>query len=94
MTRLDYRQIYEDKVRETLKTSLEMPRFYADFSHQMKMFIEEVADAAVDEAHRQSLDPENLQDVAELIVDTSRQLEDLVKVLGPLGSGFGGEEKP
>lgn len=74
MSTINYQKIYEDQVSESIKTSLEMPRMYGEFPHQMKMFIEEVADAGAQLATQEVLDPEILKDTAELAADMAQQL--------------------
>jgi hypothetical protein len=74
MSTINYQKIYEDQVSEPVKTSLEMPRLYSDFPPQMKMFVEEVADAGAQLATQEVLDPEILRDTAELAADMAQQL--------------------
>ena len=74
MTTLNYQQIYEEEVPATIKDSLELPRFYADFSHQMRMLIQEVADAGARIATESVLDPEVMEETASLAAEMGAQL--------------------
>ena len=74
MTTLNYQQIYEDEVPQTIKDSLELPRFYADFSHHMRLLIEEVADAGARVATETVLDPEIMEETASLAAEMGAQL--------------------
>jgi len=74
MTTLNYQQIYEEEISQTIKDSLELPRFYADFSHQMRMLIQEAADAGARIATESVLDPEIMEETASLAAEMGAQL--------------------
>jgi imidazolonepropionase-like amidohydrolase len=70
----NYQQIYEDKLSDTIKTSLELPRGFFELSHHHRMLIEELIDEGARMATETVLDPEILQDTAALAAEMGTQL--------------------
>ena len=69
---INYQQIYEEELSESLKTSLEKPARFFELSHQDRRLVEELEDA---------LNPEVLQDTASLAGEMGTQLYNFANLL-------------
>ena len=81
----NYKRIYEDEISSTIKDSLEMPRFFSELSHQMRMFVGELVDHGARQATEAVLDPEIMTETAELAADMGTQLYQLANMLHSYG---------
>ena len=80
-TNINYQQIYEDELSETIKSSLELPRGFYELSHQNRMLIEELIDTGYQRAIEDALDPEVLEETASLTVEMAGQLNGFASLL-------------
>ena len=80
-TNINYQQIYEDELSETIKSSLELPRGFYELSHQNRMLIEELIDTGYQRAIEDALDPEVLEETAYLTVEMAGQLNGFASLL-------------
>lgn len=71
---INYQQIYEDELSESVKTSLELPRGFYELSHHQRMMVEELVDLGARVATELVLDPEVLRDTASLAAEMGTQL--------------------
>ena len=71
---VNYELIYEEGVSQTIKDSLELPRFYTDLSDPKRQFIEQLVDAGAQQAVEMVLDPEVMEVTADLAADMGTQL--------------------
>ena len=78
---INYRQVYEDELSETIKDSLEKPRLFSDLSHQERMMFEELVDIGYRRALQDALDPEVLQDVSSLAAELGSQLNSFANLV-------------
>jgi hypothetical protein len=81
----NYKRIYEDEMSNTIKDSLEMPRFFSELSHQMRMFVGELVDQGARQATEAVLDPEIMTETAELAADMGSQLYQFANMLRSYG---------
>ena len=79
---INYQQIYEDELTETVKDSLELPRGFYELSHQKRMLIEQMIDAGYQRAVEDVLDPEVLNDTAALAAEMGTQLYNFANMIG------------
>ena len=79
---INYQQIYEDELTETVKDSLELPRGFYELSHQKRMLIEQMIDAGYQRAVEDVLDPEVLNDTAALAAEMGTQLYNFGNMIG------------
>ena len=94
-TNINYQQIYEEELAETVKDSLEKPRLFADLSHQDKMMIQDLVDIGYSRAIDDALDPQVLADTRELAAEMGTQLYNFANLLHnytTLSAGNVGEE--
>ena len=84
MTRemINYQQIYEDELTDTIKESLELPRGFYELPHQKRMLVEEMIDAGYQRAVEDVLDPEVLNDTAALAAEMGTQLYNFANLIG------------
>ncbi len=80
-TNINYKQIYEDELRSTLKDSLEKPRLFSDLSHQERMMIQDLVDIGYKRALEDALDPQVLEDTKELAAEMGAQLYNFANLL-------------
>ena len=80
-TNINYQQIYEDELSDTIKSSLELPRGFYELSHQNRMLIEELIDTGYQRAIEDALDPEVLEETASLTVEMAGQLNGFASLL-------------
>jgi len=71
---INYQQIYEDEVSESLKTSLEKPMRFFELTNDDRSLVEELIDLGYRRALEDALDPEVLQDTAALAGEMGTQL--------------------
>jgi hypothetical protein len=71
---VNYKLIYEDEVAQTTKDTLDLPRFYSDLTHDMRVFVEQLVDYGARQATESVLDPEVMESTAELAADMGTQL--------------------
>ncbi len=79
---INYQQIYEDELADTIRESLELPRGFFELSHQQRMMVEEMVDAGYRRAVEDALDPEVLNDTAALAAEMGTQLYNFANLLG------------
>tara|TARA_Y100000592_G_scaffold92792_1_gene155009 strand:+ start:308 stop:607 length:300 start_codon:yes stop_codon:yes gene_type:complete len=79
---INYQQIYEDELSETVRDSLELPRGFFELSHQKRLLIEEMIDAGYQRAVEDVLDPEVINDTAALAAEMGTQLYNFANMLG------------
>lgn len=70
----NYQHIYEEKLTETLKETLEMPRGFFDLSADQRLLVEELVDEGARLATELVLDPEILRETASLAAEMGEQL--------------------
>jgi hypothetical protein len=70
----NYQQIYEDRLSETVKETLALPRSFFELSHDQRLFVEELVDEGGRLATETVLDPEVLKDTAALAAEMGQQL--------------------
>lgn len=78
---LNYQQIYEEQLSDTLKESLEKSSRFFELSHQDRMLVEELVDIGYQMALQEALDPEVLQDTAALAGEMGTQLYNFANLL-------------
>jgi hypothetical protein len=78
---LNYQQIYEEQLSDTLKESLEKSSRFFELSHQDRMLVEELVDIGYRMALQEALDPEVLQDTASLAGEMGTQLYNFANML-------------
>ena len=89
---LNYQQIFEDEVSDSVRTSLELTPRYYELSHHHRMFIEELVDAGYRRALEDALDPEVLGDTAALAGEMGTQLYNFANMLSVYLSEQGATE--
>tara|TARA_Y100000592_G_scaffold98673_1_gene172385 strand:- start:2281 stop:2574 length:294 start_codon:yes stop_codon:yes gene_type:complete len=78
---LNYQQIYEEQLSDTLKESLEKSSRFFELSHQDRMLVEELVDIGYRMALQEALDPEVLQDTAALAGEMGTQLYNFANLI-------------
>lgn len=78
---LNYQQIFEDEVSDSIKTSLEMTDRFYELSHHHRMLVEELVDIGYRRALEDALDPELLGDTASLAGEMGTQLYNFANML-------------
>jgi hypothetical protein len=78
---INYQQIYEEELSESLKTSLEKPARFFELSHQDRRLVEELVDMGYRRALEDALNPEVLQDTASLAGEMGTQLYNFANLL-------------
>ena len=78
---INYQQIYEDELAETIKDSLELPRGFYELSHQKRMLVEQMIDAGYQRAVEDVLDPEVMNDTAALAAEMGTQLYNFANMI-------------
>lgn len=81
ITTINYQQIYEQEVSETIKTSLEYSGRFYDLSNQHRMLIEELVDIGYRRAIEEVLSPEVLGDTAALAGEMGTQLYNFANMI-------------
>ncbi len=81
LTNINYKQIYEDELRSTIKDSLEKPRLFSDLSHQERMMIQDLVDIGYRRAVEDALDPQVLEETKELAAEMGTQLYNFANLL-------------
>ena len=71
---INYQQIYEQEVSDSLKESLERSERFFELSHQDRLLVEELVDAGYRRAVEDALNPEVLADTASLAGEMGTQL--------------------
>lgn len=71
---INYQQIYEEELSESIKSSLELPGRFFELSHQHRLMAEELIDIGFRRALEDALDPEVLGDTAALAGEMGAQL--------------------
>ena len=78
---LNYQQIFEDEVSDSIKTSLEITDRFYELSHHHRMLVEELVDIGYRRALEDALDPELLGDTASLAGEMGTQLYNFANML-------------
>ena len=81
MNTINYQQIYEDEVSDSIKDSLEKPSRFHDLSSHERMLVEELIDIGYQRAVEDALDPTVLEEMSELSIEMGAQLTSLAEVL-------------
>ena len=71
---INYQQIYEQEVSEVVKSSLEKPSRFYELSNYDRQFIEELIDIGYRRAVEDALDPDVMEDTANLAAEMGTQL--------------------
>ena len=71
---INYQQIYEEELSESIKSSLELPVRFFELSHQHRLMTEELIDIGFRRALEDALDPEVLGDTSALAGEMGEQL--------------------
>ena len=79
---INYQQIYEDELTETVKDTLELPRGFYELEDQSRQMIEQMIDAGYQRAVEDALDPVVLNDTAALAAEMGTQLYNFANVIG------------
>jgi hypothetical protein len=78
---LNYQQLYEEEVSDSLLQSLEKPDRFFELSNSERMLVEELIDLGYNRALEDALDPELLEDTASLAADMGSQLYNFANML-------------
>ena len=78
---INYQQIYEDELSDSLKTSLGRSDRFFELSHQERMLVEELVDIGYRRATEDALDQEVREDTAALAGDMGTQLYQFANML-------------
>jgi hypothetical protein len=78
---INYQQIYEEELSDSLRTSLEKPGRFFELSHEDRMMVEELVDLGYRRALEDALNPEVLQDTAALASEMGTQLYNFANLL-------------
>ena len=78
---INYQQVYEDEVSDSLKESLDMSSRFFDLSNQDRMLVEELVDIGFRRALEDALDPEVLRETALLSSEMGAQLYNFANML-------------
>jgi hypothetical protein len=79
---INYQQIYEDDLSDTVKDALELPRGFYELEQQKRQMVEQMIDAGYDRAVKDALDPDVLNDTAALAAEMGTQLYNFANVIG------------
>jgi hypothetical protein len=92
-THINYQQIYEEEISHTLRDSLERPERFFELSHQDRMLVEELVDIGYRRAIEDALDPEVLQETADLSGEMATQLYNFANMIQSYLSNQGNEDE-
>jgi membrane-bound ClpP family serine protease len=79
---INYQQIYEDELPDTVKDALELPRGFYELKDQTQQMVEKMIDAGYSRAVEDALDQEVLNDTAALAAEMGTQLYHFANVIG------------
>jgi len=79
---INYQQIYEDELSETVRQSLELPRGFYDLTEQNRRLVEEMIDRGYQRAIDDALDRDVLHETAALCAEMGTQLYNFANVIG------------
>jgi hypothetical protein len=78
---INYQQIYEEELSDSVKESLEKSSRFFELSHQDRMLVEELVDIGYRRALEDALDPELLRETALLSSEMGTQLYNFANML-------------
>ena len=79
---INYQQIYEDELSQTVKETLSLPRGFYELTHENRVLIEEMVYRGYQRAIDDALDHEVLTETAALCAEMGTQLYNFANVLG------------
>jgi|TARA_R100000458_G_C8238513_1_gene218179 membrane-bound ClpP family serine protease len=91
---INYQQIYEDELPDTVKDALELPRGFYELKDQTQQMVEKMIDAGYSRAVEDALDQEVLNDTAALAAEMGTQLYHFANVIGEYLTSLDGSVEP
>ena len=91
---INYQQIYEDELPDTVKDALELPRGFYELKDQTQQMVEKMIDAGYSRAVEDALDQEVLNDTAALAAEVGTQLYHFANVIGEYLTSLDGSVEP
>tara|TARA_B100000287_G_scaffold367277_1_gene362940 strand:+ start:169 stop:453 length:285 start_codon:yes stop_codon:yes gene_type:complete len=81
MTKINYQQIYEEEVSDSVKTSLEKTGRFFELSSQERLLVEDLVDAGYQRAIEDNLDTDILTETIAVADEMATQLSQFADML-------------